>query len=265
MNNLKAIILAAGEGKRLRPLTDSIPKCMVKIFEKPILEWQLEVLKDCGIIDISIVKGYKEELFKYTNITYFKNEKFNQTNMIESLFCAYENLKNDVIVAYGDIIYSRKVLTKLLESKEDFSIVIDEGWEEYWKLRFENPLDDAESMILDDDDNIIELGKSVTDIQKIQGQYIGLMKFSSNAIEIIKKFYKETKNQAKIGINPLNTNLSFEQSYMTDFLNGLIKKGHKLKAIKINHEWLEVDTYSDYQLYNKLYENNDLKKWISLM
>jgi choline kinase len=262
---LNAIILAAGEGKRLNPLTKNIPKGLVPLFGKSLLERQIEIFRMCNITDISIVTGYLGDMIKFSDVTYFQNPKYQNTNMVETLFCALEKLQDEVIVSYGDIIYSKKVLLKLLESKDNFSVVIDQGWEEYWKLRFENPLDDAESMILDDNDNIVELGKSVTDIQKIQGQYIGLMKFKGNAIELIKNFYKETKNQAKIGINPLNTNLSFEQSYMTDFLNGLIKKGHKLKAIKINHEWLEVDTYSDYQLYNKLYEKNNLKKWISLV
>ena len=78
---MNAIILAAGEGKRLHPLTLTKPKCMVELFGKPILERQLSIFKKCGIDDICIVTGFKSELINYPNVDYIKNPNFMKTNM----------------------------------------------------------------------------------------------------------------------------------------------------------------------------------------
>ena len=59
---MNAIILAAGQGKRLASLTKNKPKCMINLFGKTLLEWQVSVFKKCGISDISVVTGYHSEL-----------------------------------------------------------------------------------------------------------------------------------------------------------------------------------------------------------
>jgi len=102
---LKAIILAAGEGKRLRPLTESKPKCLINLFGKSILQRQIETLKKCNINDISIVIGYLGERIKMPDVTYFHNFNYNTTNMLETLFCAREKLSDSVIISYGDIVF----------------------------------------------------------------------------------------------------------------------------------------------------------------
>ena len=256
---MNAIILAAGEGKRLHPLTLTKPKCMVELFGKPILERQLSIFKKCGIDDICIVTGFKSELINYPNVDYIKNTNFMKTNMLESLFCASKKFTESTIVSYGDILFEQQVLKKLIDSKSDFSIIIDKQWEKYWKIRSNNPLNDLESLKLDGEQNITSIGQKVSDLNEIQGQYIGLMKFQNNAIKIIKSFYAKSKETFEsTNLNPLNSSLSFENSYMTDFLQGLINYGQKLKAISIENSWLELDNIDDY----KLYTNKNLEKQI---
>ena len=85
---LKAIILAAGKGSRLGTLTDNIPKGMLKLFGKTLIERQIEIYQKCGIDDITIVTGYKSEIIDFSGINYVKNQDFATTNMNESLFCA---------------------------------------------------------------------------------------------------------------------------------------------------------------------------------
>ena len=76
VNYLKSIILAAGEGRRLRPLTENNPKCMVNLFGKSLLQRQIEVMKSCGIDEIVIVTGYKSEMIKFPDIHYVRNENY---------------------------------------------------------------------------------------------------------------------------------------------------------------------------------------------
>tara|TARA_B100001540_G_scaffold311148_1_gene330135 strand:+ start:672 stop:1469 length:798 start_codon:yes stop_codon:yes gene_type:complete len=254
---MKAIILAAGEGKRLRPLTNNNPKCMVNLFGKKIIDYQIQVFKKLGINDITIITGYKADSVDISNVKTYQNKEYDKTNMVTTLFCAENELVGETIVSYGDIIFEREILEKLLKSKEDFSIIIDKNWRDYWEARFNDPINDAESLKLDSEENILDIGKKVSTLNEIEGQYIGLMKFSKLGVEKIKKLYNEMKD----GKNPLERGISFKKLYMTDFLQCLINEGNKLKAIPIKSRWLEVDTIEDYQLYEKLYQNNEIKKF----
>jgi choline kinase len=261
---MKSIILAAGEGTRLRPLTLKIPKCLVKIFGKSFLEWQLNTFHNCNINDIVVITGYLKDLINLPNIRYYNNSNYDKTNMVETLFTAKDELKDSVIISYGDIIFEEHVLKSLINSEEEISVIIDQNWKEYWELRFKNPLDDAESLLLDSNNYITEIGQKVTSYDKIHGQYIGLMKFQGNGINFLKNFYEEKKLDAKNGINPLNPSVPFEKSFMTDLLNGIIKSGKKIKAIQIKNGWLELDSISDYDIYNKLYKNKQLSKFFNV-
>ena len=261
---MKAIILAAGEGKRLRPLTNNTPKCLVNLFGKSLLQWQIETFRSCQIDDISVVTGYRSKLVDLPGLKFFQNKKFETTNMVESLFCASQELSEQTIVSYGDIIFEKKVLDKLIQSKADFSVIVDKNWKRYWEIRFDNPLNDVESLKIDTDDNITSIGQKTQKIDEIEGQYIGLMKFQNAGLEKIKKFYEKTKSQSTNNSNPLNPLVSFQQSFMTDFLQGLINDGCKLKAVEIENGWLELDTINDYNKYTELYSKNKLSEFIDL-
>jgi L-glutamine-phosphate cytidylyltransferase len=261
---MNAIILAAGKGERLRPLTNEIPKCMVKLFGKTLLEYQIDVFKSCGINDITIVTGYKADKIKLKGVNFLHNENYDTTNMVETLFCAKEKLSENVIISYGDIIFEKKILQKLINSEWDSSIIVDSQWEKYWKMRFENPLDDAESLKIDENGLITNIGMKVTSLEEIQGQYIGLMKFKNEGIKNLKKIYEKAKLKSMTGINLLNQNIHFEKSYMTDLIQLMINEGEEINAIKIVNGWLELDSISDYNLYERKNNENTISELISL-
>ena len=261
---MKAIILAAGEGRRLRPLTNEKPKAMIEIGGKSLIQHQVDIFRECEINEIFIITGYLSDKINFKNIVYLKNENFDKTNMVETLFCAREIMNEAVIVSYGDIIFEKKILKKLLDSQEDLSVVIDKNWKKYWEVRFDDPLSDAESLTMDSDGNITSIGQKVEDISKIQGQYIGLMKFQGNGLMNLIEFYDEVKEKAsKTGINLLNPEIAFEKSYMTDFLQAAISKGMKIKSIIVENGWLEVDSINDYKLYQKMISNGSMNRFFS--
>ncbi len=261
---MKAIILAAGEGTRLKPLTDTRPKCLVELFGKPLIIHTVELFQKSGISDITIVTGYLSNMVKIPNVSYRINKNYDSTNMVETLFCAKDKLKNSVIISYADIVFQKNILESLIDSKENISVIIDSNWEEYWKLRFKNPLDDAESLILDDQNYITNIGQKTRIISEIQGQYIGLMKFQNDGLTNLINFYENAKNISTQGINPLNSKLPFEKSYMTDLLQGLINDGNNIKAIPVHNGWLEIDSINDYILYKKMNQTGSLSKFFSL-
>ena len=197
----KIIILAGGQGKRLRPLTNNKPKCMVEIFNKSILEHQINCLKEFGITDITVITGYRSDKIKIPNINYVKNKNYKNTNMATAVFLAQEKLNGSVIISYGDIIYEKKILKKLLNERNDLSVVIDENWRNLWRLRFDNPLNDGESLKLNKEGFIIDIGQKIKNIGEAEGQFIGLMKFQNNGSEFLKSFYDKCKSFAKNGKN----------------------------------------------------------------
>ena len=236
------IILAAGKGTRLYPLTKKKPKCLVKYQGKSILDHQLENCKKMKIKKIFLVCGYKSSQIKKKNIIKIKNEKYKTTNMLYSLFKLKKLFdgKNDLIVSYGDIIYKNGVLKKLINSREQLSTIIDTDWYSYWKLRMDNPLDDAESLKLDKKYYITDIGKKVENLKNIKGQYIGLTKISKNISKKILKVWAD--------INKKNKANKINNLYVTDFLRILIRRKFKIKAIPIKRGWLEFDELSDLKI-----------------
>ena len=239
---MKMIILAAGEGTRLRPLTSDRPKCMVEYKNKPMIDSLLEVANECYIKDIAVIGGYKKEVLedylKDKNLTFFTNKKFHSTNMVSTFFTAKDYMDDDIIISYSDIVYKKEVLKKLIDSKDDFSVVIDRKWKELWSQRMENPLDDAETLKIKDG-KIIELGKKPQSYTEIEGQYIGLFKISKNIIKKVIKYY-ERLNQNKI-----YDGKDFDNMYMTSFIQMIIDEFVDVKPIFIDGGWIEVDCDND--------------------
>ena len=108
---MNSIILAAGMGERLLPNTENVPKGMVKLFDKSLIERQIDIFKKCGIDDISIVTGHLAEKINFQPINYFKNENFSTTAGNESLFCAKQKL-NDTVICYADLVFDISIIKK---------------------------------------------------------------------------------------------------------------------------------------------------------
>lgn len=252
---MRALILAAGQGKRLGKASKNRPKCLVELFGKPIISKQLEILKSNNIKDINIVTGYKSNLLDELNLNTYHNKDFEKTNMVFSMFQAsdlFDSNETDLIVAYGDIIYEKGNLKKLINSKSSVSIMVDLNWKKLWSKRFSNPLDDAETMIFDDDLNIIELGKKTDSYNDIQGQYTGLIKFDKNYLKKIKDVYIDIQNSNLI---------DHKNMFMTDFIQLLINKNFKVTASLVEGGWLEIDTEGDIDCYQNLDKKGKLQEF----
>lgn len=236
---LKAIILAAGEGTRLRPYTLDRPKCLVEVNGISLLDRQLAVLATQAISPIVLIGGYRIDMLKRPEIDLKVNPRYAETNMVWTLFCAEEELEGDILLCYGDIVYSREILEALLKSDADIAVAIDLEWESYWRARNEDPLDDAETLKLTNDGQIIEIGQKPKSLSEIEGQYMGLMKFSAKGIKQLKKTFNDAK------ISGALRGKSLEKAYMTDLLQEMIDLNFRLDAVTVNGGWVEVDTVSD--------------------
>ena len=246
----KVIILLAGKGSRLKNLTQKNHKALLKINKYNFLEHQLENFNQNKINDITLLLGHQNKLFNNYNYKKIINSNYKQTNMVYTLFLAkkiIKNCKDDLIISYGDIIYSKKVLTKLINSKKGYNIIIDKDWKKLWEKRFHNIYQDAETCVIKKN-TIIEIGQKSIDTTKFNGQYIGLIKIKKNSL---KEFNRLLLNFSR--------RKNFKRSYMTDFLTYLMNNKIKLSPVYINQEWLELDTDFDFKLYKNKKKYNKLE------
>ena len=110
----------------------------------------------------------------------------------------------------------------------------------------ENPLEDAETLKLDSNDNIQEIGQKAASYDDIQGQYIGLIKIKKKALKKVKDFYNALDKTA------VYEGKNFNNMYMTCFLQLIIDKVMPVKAVHIDGGWIEIDTCQDLNRYSKL-------------
>ena len=130
---MKAIILAAGQGSRLKPETDNLPKCLVRVRDVPILDYQLEALESLGITSCTLIVGFMGKLISQTygyrfgnlKLDYVTNNRFSETNNIYSLWCAKEYLADDIILIECDVLFDRHILKDLLNNPGRNAIVVD--------------------------------------------------------------------------------------------------------------------------------------------
>ena len=236
---MRAIILAAGRGSRMGDHTNTLPKCRTVYKEKELFQWQIDALKGAGINDIAVATGYLAETFprdfSHLKLHFFHNPIWDKSNMVKSLSMATEWLESSpCIVTYSDIIYNKKSVEALMASDGDISLLYDHNWRSLWEKRFERPLDDAETFKLDAETNtILEIGKKTNSYSDIEGQFMGLMKFTPNGWLKIQNYFNTLNDQA---LNKLDS---------TSLLQNLIERDVKLQAVKNPGPWLEVDQPSD--------------------
>ena len=139
----RAIILAAGFGTRLLPLTEVTPKPLIDVNGKIIIERMIEALKENGIDEINIVVGYKNEKFeylkdKYSNIRFIENQYYSTSNNISSIYVARELLKNVIILEADIIINNSAVLNSEFKKSGYNCVYMDNGTAKEWGLKVEN-------------------------------------------------------------------------------------------------------------------------------
>ena len=248
----KAIIIAAGLGSRLKSYTDNLPKCMLKFGDKTLLERQIEAYRNCGINNISIIRGYKKEKINYEDLRYYENPDFENNNILNSLFYAEEELNGNVIVAYSDILFEASVVRRLLESQADISIVVDIDWRGYYDGRKEHPIEEAENVIFNANNEVLKIGKILTEKDDVHGEFIGMLKFTPRGAEIFKKHFHRAKEI--YWDKPYQRAAIFQKAYITDIIQDMADLGVPVHCVIIERGWKEIDTVEDYQNALKEFE-----------
>jgi len=248
----KAVILAAGKDENLYPLTSDIPKALLDIKGKTILQRQVEMLYNVGIRDIAVVRGYKKDKIYLPNLKYFDNDNYENTGILVSLFLAREFMDRDTIILYGDILFEIDVLKRLIETRYDTTLVVDRGWKKRYEDSYEEHPLAPELTMLSDKEKEIKINSVGVGLPKTDStsEFIGLAKLSENACSTLKDLYK---NVYSIDRNKkFHSAKHIKKASFIDFIQELIDRGEKVTALEIWRSWIDIDTFEDYRTAWKL-------------
>jgi choline kinase len=229
---MQVIILAAGLSKRLRPLTDSTPKCLIKVGGKNILERTIDNVLNNGIYDFVMVTGYRENMIKDfikerypdLNIKYLTNRDYENNNNSYSLWMTKDFIIGDCLLLDSDILFDYRIISKLLESGHDncLAVNVHELGEEEIKV------------IIDSGNKILHIGKELQP-QNSFGESIGIERFSYDF------FHKLGEVLDRKIIKENNVNEFYEASFQE-----LINKGNGIFAVNVSeYKSMEIDTPAD--------------------
>jgi len=172
---MKAIITAAGQGKRLRPYTDDRPKSIVELGGRPMILYTLDILSACGIKEAVIVIGYHAEKYremigdsyKDVKITYVENKDFATTDNMTSLWMARGHIDKGYVFFNADVLVEKQILKNLLDNPHENVCVIDDGLSKLSKTGM---------LMKVENDKIVSLGRGLPDGN---ARAIGMYKYSA--------------------------------------------------------------------------------------
>jgi len=248
---MKAIILSAGYGSRLGNLTKELPKSLVDVNGKSIIQRQIETFRNNGIKEIIVIVGLHKEKFQLNDVEYVIDKNFHEHEQLSSLMAASKHFQNDIVISFGDVIVDNKIMKQIVESTYEIGIAVDLKWEKNYVNRDQHPKSEAENVLFDKEGKILEIRKNIQKPDSKIGEFLGLMKLSRKGSKVFLDKYSELEisHQGKFHNAP-----SLEKAYLTDMLQELIVSGIRISPIYVSGKWCEIDTPQDLKIAQKIFE-----------
>lgn len=243
---MQAIILAAGLAKRLRPLTDSTPKCLLDIGGKNLLHRTMDNVITNGIKDFIFVTGYLENMIKDylkenfpgLNIDFITNSDYSNNNNSYSLWMTKDYVKDGFLLLDSDILFNSGIITKLLNNKNENAAAVNK------KVKLD---EEQIKVTLDEKDRILRMAKDVP-LDEAVGESIGIEKFSKSFAQEIFKIL-DRKIKAENNVN---------EFYEKTFEEIIARKDDRNSIYCVDvseYECTEIDTVEDYYKAQNEFKN----------
>ena len=246
---MKAIIIGAGRGSRLKALTAEAPKPYAPIGDRRILDWLLASLREAGLEEIVFVGGYQYDMVRadYPELTFRHNPHWAETNILASLMCAGDCMDEGFVCTYADILYRPEVVSRALEHQGDNVLCVDTNWRDRYADRSQHPEDDAEKVIAEGD-RIIRVNRRIPS-EQAQGEYIGVARFHAAAAARLRQTYHGLKG--KLDGVPWKDGVPFSRAYLIHLFEEMLDTGHDFHMVTTDGQYMEVDTEEDFALANE--------------
>ncbi len=252
---MKAIIIGAGRGSRLGPETDRIPKTMVEVMGRPMLDWILDALGEGGIrrADVVFICGYAEAAVRerYPDLTYVRNAGWADNNILLSLLTAREHLVGGFISTYADIVYEGAIVRQLVQSPAAITLGCDTAWRRRYVGRSQHPESDAEKLRAEGS-RVVEISRRIPS-DGASGEFIGVMKLTAGgATELLSAFDRAAAAHRRTVWREGRT---FEKAYLIDLLQDMIEGGAEMHRVDTPGGYMELDTLEDLALARSWWES----------
>ncbi|MBK7581013.1 MAG: NTP transferase domain-containing protein [Myxococcales bacterium] len=245
---MRPVIIGAGRGSRLGSETDEIPKTLVQVMGRPMLDFILDALAQAGFTrsDVVFVCGYAEDVVRarYPEFTFVRNTSWQSNNILLSLLCAREHLTQGFVSTYADIVYEGAVVEKLVAAREPIVLGCDTEWRRRYSKRSLHPESDAEKLCAD--------GRRVTRLSRhipsdeASGEFIGVMKLDRlGASELLGAF---DRAEAEYSGKVFREGREFQKAYLIDLLQHMLEGGSQMVKEDTRGGYMEIDTREDLAL-----------------
>ena len=205
---------------------------MLDIRGQPLIHRLVNSLRDSGIADLTVVRGYRKDVIDLSDVQYVDNDDFAETGEVASLACAKKALAGPVVIVYGDILFRRFVLDGLMQDMRDISIVIDGRRRASASARAIDLVRCSERYTDDfhgADDQIILISFGVPATES-DGESVGLVKLSAAGTEAVVREIEEMEADGTAA-----------HALLPDLLKRLLDKGQQIGVHYIAGHWLDVD------------------------
>jgi choline kinase len=249
---MRAIIIGAGRGQRLMPTTADAPKCFAEIQGRRILDWTLDALRGGGITEICFIGGYRIEAVQaaYPEFVFRDNTDWPNNNILASLMVAEDLMDRPFITSYSDILYTAKVVRKLVESTADITLGIDTDWVEHYRPRTRHPATDAEKMTAANG-AVTRVHRAIA-TEQAYGEFIGVAKFSATgAVQLREHFHR---CRALYNGKTFREAPAFEKAYLIHMFQEMIEHGVPMHHVDTPGDYREIDTQQDMDLAQRLWK-----------
>jgi len=242
---MKFLILAAGSGTRLGKQTEFLPKSLIRINKKTILERQLNIIKKNQKNNVVIIAGPNKEKFLEFQVDVFEDVEYKKHEQLGSLASINKIFDEDVIVIFSDVIFDEGIIKEIIKTECDFGIALDQNWREKYIERTDHPISQADLVEIKDG-KIRQIKKNLQG--KDNSEFIGIVKFSSYGWKILIQLYNKLKENHEGSFHDAN---GFDDAYITDVIQELIGLDYNIKPIFVKGNWLEIDTPQDLEIASK--------------
>jgi len=255
--NLAAIITSAGdhlEEYSMKHISSEIPICMLDINGKTFLQRQIEILNRNKIYNIYVVGGYKKEKIDINGFNLVLNLEYKKTGILYSVMCALKQIEDKVFITYGDVLFDHIILSRLLDSREDITIIVDNTFDSKnygperivdLAISMDKPQKTKRTLHKETLSYVKRIGTSIKP-EDAQYEFPGFMLLSKKGVQIFKETYKKcSKIYTK---KPFHSAISFEKANISDLLQEIINSGFPVYCLEVNSGWLEVHSLGDYKL-----------------
>lgn len=243
---MRAIVIGAGRGSRLRHLTDEVPKTLVPVLGRPMLESILEALAAGGFTrsDVTFVCGYLKEVVqaRYPELEYVENRDWERNNILGSLLCARERMKEGFVSTYADIVYRPAVVEALVKAPGDLVLAVDTDWRRRYAGRTEHPDTDAEKLVAEDG-RVVRISRKIPS-DEATGEFIGVLKATPRgAATLIDAWDELHRGLGDDGV--FREGRTFGKAYLLDMLAHLVESGVPMGTVDTHGGYMEIDTLQD--------------------